>query len=193
MSKKLLIGILVILFLIYIIPMFLVLVHTNDRINEELDYVIVLGAKVNGDQPSQSLQYRLDKTYQLSMNNNIKIIVTGGQGHDEKYPEAKVMKKYLVNKGIAQDRILVDDKSASTYQNLINARKIIEDENDNYKTVKIGIVTNDFHIFRSRMIAQRIFKQDIQMEASPNTTAFKGLYSLLREPLAFYKSWILDK
>ena len=83
------------------------------------DYVIVLGAQMKADGPSKALQYRLDEAIRyLNENPSSKVIVSGGQGSDEHISEAQGMYEYLVEKGIEKDRIIKEDKSVNTTQNL---------------------------------------------------------------------------
>lgn len=115
-----------------------------------LDYIIVLGAQVHADRPSVVLKYRLDKAIDYLNNNPDAIcIVSGGQGSNEPFPEAYGMKRYLVEHGISGERILEEDQSKTTEQNLKFCRKLIQEE------ASVGIITNDFHMFRAMQIARK--------------------------------------
>lgn len=117
-----------------------------------LDYIIVLGAQVREDGPSRVLKMRLDKAYEyLVENEETKVIVSGGQGSNEPETEAACMKDYLVSKGIGADRILLEDRSTDTSENLSFSLELIEGEGKS-----VGIVSNNFHIFRSVKIAQKL-------------------------------------
>ena len=68
------------------------------------DYVIVLGAKVNGTKPSRVLRQRLNAAIEYTgSNDTAQIIVTGGKGTDENISEAESMRNYLVSKGVAEE------------------------------------------------------------------------------------------
>ena len=124
--------------------------HTEGPDN--LDYLIVLGAQVYKNGPSPVLKFRLDKAYEyLSANPETRCIVTGGQGSNEPFTEASCMADYLVKRGIDSGRIILEDKSTTTAQNLTNSMKLISADNT---TNTIGILTNDFHMFRAMQIAQ---------------------------------------
>lgn len=113
--------------------------------------VVVLGCKVNGTSPSLMLERRLDAAYEfLSENPDVTVIVSGGKGDDEHISEAQCMKEYLVDMGISPERIFMEDKSSSTYENLKFSKKIIEDNN---LSSDITIVTDSFHQLRAEMIA----------------------------------------
>lgn len=119
---------------------------------ENLDYIVVLGAQVKANGPSRVLQYRLDEAYDYLIENEGTIcIVSGGQGHNEPFSEAQGMYDYLVDKGISAERILMEDRSANTVQNLENSSKYFDSEND-----RIGVVTNNFHVFRGVHLAKHL-------------------------------------
>ena len=91
---------------------------------DNLDYLIVLGAQVYKNGPSPVLKFRLDKAYEyLSANPETRCIVTGGQGSNEPFTEASCMADYLVKRGIDSGRIILEDKSTTTAQNLTNSNE----------------------------------------------------------------------
>lgn len=118
---------------------------------KNLDYVIVLGAQVYENGPSAVLKYRLDAAYEYLENNPDTIcIVSGGQGYNEPFPEAEGMKNYLVQKGIASERILEESTSRNTIENISNSMQFLDAANDS-----VGIVSNNFHVFRAVGIAKK--------------------------------------
>ena len=115
-----------------------------------LDYIIVLGAQVYPEGPSAILKYRLDEAAKyLKQNLNTKCIVSGGQGHNEPFAEAIGMKKYLEDEGIEEKRIIMEPDSKNTNQNITNSMKYIEPGKS------VGIVTNNFHMFRALQTAKK--------------------------------------
>lgn len=87
--------------------------------DKELDYIVVLGAQLKTTGPSRVLQYRLDTAYEyLTAHPDTKVIVSGGQGSNEPASEAQGMCDYLVKRGIEPDRIILEDKSVNTEQNI---------------------------------------------------------------------------
>jgi uncharacterized SAM-binding protein YcdF (DUF218 family) len=150
-----------------------------------LDAIIVLGAQVYEDGPSAALQYRLDRAYSYLMENpDTLCILSGGQGYNEPFPEAVGMAQYLEEKGIPEDRLVLETESENTVQNLANSKALIRED------ASIGIVTNDFHMFRALWIAK---KQGLN-QARGITAGSVPLYlpnNLLREYFAVIKNLVL--
>lgn len=111
------------------------------------DYVIVLGAGLNGSEPTAALEKRLDKTVEyMNRNRNATAIVSGGQGKGESITEAQAMAFYLINRGIGEDRILLEEKATSTYENFANSKEAVGEG-------QAAFITNDFHVLRSLQMA----------------------------------------
>lgn len=118
---------------------------------DDLDYLIVLGAQVRETGPSVILKYRLDAASDyLQANPDTICIVSGGQGPNEPVPEARIMAEYLERQGIDSRRIIQEDRSSTTYQNIRNSMQLFDAE-----TAHVGVVTNDFHVFRGVRIARK--------------------------------------
>ena len=116
--------------------------------------VVVLGCKVNGDQPSQMLRRRLDAAVSyLNDNSDALCIVSGGQGSNEVRSEASVMKDYLLAQGIDESRIYAEDQSTDTKENLLFSKAIMEEKGLNPNIV---IISDSFHQFRAWLIAQKL-------------------------------------
>lgn len=121
---------------------------------ESSDYIIILGAQVRGNKPSATLEYRLEKGYEyLEAHPKTKAVLSGGQGPDEIMTEAQAMYVYLVNKGIDKERLILEDESHSTYENLTNSFKLIDAEKEN---ATISVVSNRFHILRAQIQAKKL-------------------------------------
>ena len=143
---------------------------------EDLDYLIVLGAQVRETGPSVVLQYRLDAAAAyLEENPDTHCIVSGGQGVNEPFPEAEGMRRYLEEKGIAPERILMEAESGSTEENIRNSMQLLDPETD-----RVGIVTNNFHVYRGCALAEKAGIRHVSGIAAPS----KWLYfpnNMLRE------------
>jgi uncharacterized SAM-binding protein YcdF (DUF218 family) len=134
----------------------------------DLDYIIVLGAQMRQSGPSIILKERLDTaaTY-LQENPDTRCIVSGGQGYNEPCSEAQGMYEYLVSCGIDGDRILLEDQSTNTLENIRFSKSILDaDCNGEYKNV--GILTNNFHVYRATHIARKQGLHDVCGIAAPS-------------------------
>ena len=152
----------------------------------EADYCIVLGAQLKKDGPSEVLRRRLDKAVTYLKNNPSTIaIVSGGQGIDEPKTEAQGMYEYLVAAGIEESRIIQEDQSTKTYENLINSAQFIDKENS-----KVVIVTNNFHMFRAMKIAQKAgYAQAYKLPADSHMGMM--LNNMLREFFGVTKDFLV--
>ena len=116
-----------------------------------VDTMIILGAKVNRDGVSKTLKLRLDKAIEYyNKDKDINIIVSGGQGKDEVMTEALAMKNYLLENGVDEKNIILENKATTTLENIIFSKEIMEDLNLGNRAL---IITSDYHLFRGRFIA----------------------------------------
>lgn len=132
--------------------------YPKKNLKNDCDYIIVLGALVNKNQISKSLQDRLDTCidYLDKSEDDCYIVVSGGQGRGEIVTEASAMKKYLVSKGVSDDLILMEDKSTTTKENFVFSKKLIEQKSSKkIENLNIKIITTDFHTLRSKLISYR--------------------------------------
>lgn len=150
------------------------------------DYIIVLGAQIKGDKVSNALKQRLDAAYEYILNNpDTKVIVSGGKGVGEDVSEAFAMKEYLVSKGIDGKKILMEDKSYNTDQNMKFSVKFIDD-----KEASIGIVTSNFHVYRSLKLARAQGLTNVSGLASPCKSVLFLNY-LVRESVGIAKDTMM--
>ena len=141
---------------------------------EGLDYIVVLGAWVNGTKPSGSLRNRIQvaKEY-LESNPDTIAVLSGGQGSDEEISEAQCMWNNLTAMGIDPARLIMEDQSSDTVENLRFSRALIPEG------ASVGLVTNNFHIFRALAIAR---KQEWEVAPVPVATTYLSLpHYLMRE------------
>lgn len=153
---------------------------------DEQDYVVVLGAHVRDSGPSRALALRLDRALEYAEDHPDTIfIVSGGQGSNEPCTESLAMKKYLTEKGLSEDRILEEDQSTNTRENLIFSKKLIPEG------ASVGIISNGFHICRALHLAETLGYENasgIPARSDP----FTQPTNLLREFFAVVKDfWIM--
>lgn len=121
-------------------------------IPDKPNMVVVLGCQLWGEDPSPMLKKRLDKACELlEKYPDIPVVVTGGQGDDEVISEGEGMKRYLLKKGISEDRIIVEDQSTSTFENIKNAFEITDSMG---LSRDITIATSEYHVYRASLIAK---------------------------------------
>lgn len=150
------------------------------------DVCLILGAQMKESGPSDVLQRRLDKALDyLRENPDTIVVVSGGQGSNEPVSEAQGMRDYLAARGIAGERILMEDESASTKENLEYSAKLI-DKSEN----SVVIVTNNFHVFRAVSIARKQGYGNVQGMAA-STHRGNLLNNLLREFLGVMKDFFV--
>lgn len=131
--------------------------------SDQAKYLIVLGAQMKPDGPSKVLKYRLDAALAyLKDHPECQVVVSGGQGSDEHISEAQGMYDYLVAHGLEPERILLEDQSVNTVQNLLYSAQYFDKEKD-----EVLIVTNNFHVFRAVGIARREGYQKVSGLAAP--------------------------
>lgn len=155
---------------------------------KDLDYIIVLGAQVRGTKVTKSLQLRLDAAYQYLMENKgTTVVVSGGQGADEIISEAEAMKNYLISKGIDISRIIMEEKSTNTNENIKFSKELMNSQKKEYTT---AVVTNDFHVYRAMAIGRKQGLSHIQgIAAKSDPILF--INCLVREAMALGKDWII--
>lgn len=174
-----LIGIIYICFL-----QFKIIEYARTTIPQNADYLIILGTRVDGLHSSPSLKSRINTaaTY-LKKNKKTIAIASGGKGPNEAVSEASVIKKELVTQGIKAKRIIIEDHSSRTVENIQFSKKLIP---SNQKT---GIVvSNYFHLYRARSIAEN---QGLNLYALPAKTPILEVPKwYIREYLAISKYYL---
>ena len=146
---------------------------------------IVLGCEVRGEQPSRALRARIDAAADyLAKNPKAKAILSGGKGSGERISEAACMERELLARGISQDRLILEDASRSTRENLVYSAKIMRKQ---CLGSDAAIVTSEFHCCRARLIAK---KEGISAGCVPAKTPLLYLPTFwVREMLAVLYEW----
>ena len=132
-----------------------IIIHASFGFPEEdVSYLVVLGAKVRSDGPSLSLQNRIDAAYAyLAAHPDTVAVVTGGRGEDEPMTEAKCMYDRLTAMGIDGSRIWMEDKATSTWENLRFSLDLIEEKTGS-RPAKIGVLSSEYHLYRAGLFAK---------------------------------------
>lgn len=123
-----------------------------EREIDEPEAVIVLGCQVRGEEPSLMLQRRLDAALEVLEQHPEAVCVTsGGQGSGEDISEAEAMRRYLIKRGVAPERIIREDRSVSTRENIRFSAELLKERGIS----RAVICTNDFHQYRAGIYAKR--------------------------------------
>lgn len=134
------------------------LIFHGERDNSSLpvDAVIVLGAGVNGETPSLILQSRIDAAAEyLEGHPDVPVVLSGGQGPGEAITEAEAMRRGLTARGAQEERLLLEERSTSTVENLRFSKAVLEDHGVDTERAVIAVVTSDFHCFRAHFVGGR--------------------------------------
>lgn len=127
----------------------IILLCSFDHNTNYADYLIVLGHKLKNDCADDVLLYRLKETLKYAQNNKkTTIVLSGGITKGNTVSEAYIMKQYLVLNNVDETRIILEDKSTDTVENIENCLEYINKEN------KVVLISSNYHILRSKMICK---------------------------------------
>lgn len=158
-----------------------------------VDAIIVLGAGVNGETPSLTLQTRIRKAADyMELHPEVPVVLSGGQGPGENITEAECMRRALwTNSEAWNRRYVLEDRSTSTAENFAFSKALLEEQGIDTDTAVIGVVTNDFHMFRAKLIAQREGLTTVGVPAELPWWWLTANY-YVREAFALVKTLIFD-
>lgn len=149
---------------------------------KDLEYIIVLGAGIKGTTPTRPLRLRIQTAYEyMEANPDTILVASGGKGRNEKISEAECIRNTLVEMGLDESRILMEEKSTDTEENIRNSYEIIPT-----KDCKVGIVTNGFHIWRSMEIAKSQGCENVS-GVPAKTLMPVGIHYVVREFFGYVK------
>ena len=183
-------GLIAGLVLILVLAAEVPILHTVlNATKSDAPYVIVLGAAVYGETPSISLRHRSDRAREhLKANPTAAAVLSGGQGKGEDISEAECMRRYLLSKGVKEGRLLLEDGSTSTLENLTYSKQTIEAAGGDPR--RVAIVSSSYHLYRARRMAAALgMAADGLRSADGYPIYMTGMY--LREALAVWKLWVL--
>ena len=173
----------------------LVMVGAHDVIRGDPQVMIILGCRVMpGGEPSILLQDRLDTALSyLDDHPEMTVVVSGGQGSNEPTSEAACMADYLMDHGVGEDQILLEDQSGNTKENLICSRELLEEHGVAVQNEEVLVVSNGFHLTRAQTLAQWHGYGSVSVLAAPTSHIPSRIQMYIREPLALAKSIFLDR
>ena len=133
-----------------------VIIHASfGNLEQPVDYVVVLGAKVNRDGPSVSLWDRICAAYTyLDEHPGVTAVLSGGQGTDEPITEAECMYRWLTERGADPARLRMEPEAANTEENIAFSLDLIEREFD-VRPEKLGVISAEYHLLRASLLAKQ--------------------------------------
>ncbi len=144
---------------------------------DDADWVVVLGAQVRGVAPSPMLQRRIDKAIEYARSHpDARIVVCGGRGEDEGASEAAVMASAMTDAGVGEDRLILEDRSVNTRQNLSFARELIGEDRP-----RAVIVSDGFHLYRASLLAKELGYDASTLACEKGESFFAELFYRVRE------------
>lgn len=171
-----------------------VLYGSYDHIRGEPRVMVILGCQVKPSGPSVLLRDRLDKALDyLEDHPDLTVVVSGGQGKDEPVSEARSMRDYLVEHGVAAEQIHMEDRSHNTWQNINFSQALLRELGQ--ERGEIVVVSSGFHLTRVRLLWSRAWEGEYTLStlAAPCSHLPSRLRMYLREPVALVKSFVFDR
>ncbi len=126
------------------------------------DYIIILGCAIRRDGTLTPLlrgrvdsALRFEKQQYEATGRHARFVPSGGQGPDEVISEGEAMERYLIEQGVEPERIVREDKSVNTYENMRFSRDRIMEDTDDFDAKHIAFATTNYHIFRGYILANK--------------------------------------
>lgn len=159
--------------------------------NIKPDYVIVLGAGVKGTTISASLEERLITAIKFNKEYpDVPLVLSGGQGKGEDISEALAMKNYLINNGIDENLIIMEDKSTNTYENFLYTNEILKDITGK-ENLNVTVISNGFHMYRAKYLGEKVGFNCYGYPAKTRKATAVVFY--VREVFAVIKAYLLNR
>lgn len=126
-------------------------------VKKAINYIIVLGSGIRSEEVPPLLKSRLDKGIEYYHKNPKAVfIVSGGQGADEPVSEAYAMRKYLLSQNIPEDKIILEDQSRTTLENMKFSKEKIVADWKGERTPSVIFTTNNYHVLRGALYAGKV-------------------------------------
>ena len=171
-----------------------IVANSKTDANDGVEYVVVLGARVDeSGNPSYSLLWRLEATLEyLNAHPDATAVLSGGQGADKPMSEAACMHDWLVGHGVDEDRLIMEDQSTNTLENLRNSFAILgQRTGGDDLSGKVAVVSSSYHLFRAKLIASGLGVDVSGVAAFPGNPVVTLNY-FIREAPAVWKQLLLN-
>ena len=150
----------------------------------EPDFLLILGCRVKGSEPEETLRLRAQTAAEfLKAHKNTIAICCGGIVHDDQtVSEAAAIEKILTENGVEKERIILEDKSQTTFENFLNAKAIIDSLGLEKEPI-IAFLSSEFHLLRASFIA-KLCGVKVKSVPAPSPKELRGK-NYVREGLVF--------
>ena len=176
LARRLLVGLLCLGLAVFAGLEGVIWAHSGGDPAQESDWLILLGCGVQGEIPSLALVSRMEVALEhLQRFPDCRAVLSGGQGPHEDITEAECMRRWLTARGISEDRLVLEEDSHNTIQNLQYSLSLIP------PGASVTVVSNEFHLYRVQTIAQHFGRPVHTLPAPTPTVMFTKTNSWLRE------------
>lgn len=163
----------------------------NTRSDGPADAAVVLGAAVWTSEVSPVFRERINHAVDLYLKGRVrKLIFTGGQGNPGEPTESSAARQYAVENGVPVSDILIEEKSHTTYENIVYAKQLA----DTHRIKNVLIVSDPLHMKRAMTMAE-----DVGLVAEPSptpSTRYQGLrsqFDLLAHETYYYFGYLVRR
>lgn len=167
-----------------------IIIGTPKIDRQNADYIVVLGSGNNyKDRVDLTTRYRLDNVVDLIYKycNDSYIVVSNGEDVSKSKQDTEMMKKYLMDQGINENKILIEDNSSDIEECMEYSKKIIEEHSgQNIDDVNVKIVTSDYNSYRCKLMAKKMGYKKINTNSSGSDIYFT-IASYFSEPIKLIK------
>lgn len=169
-------------FLLWSILVFSIYRDSVTEQREKADALVVMGASQWNGRPSPALRDRLDHAHTIFKDGYVKyIILTGGIAEGDTQSESSVGKKYLVNAGVPESVILIEEKGHTTLESLKEVSRITKEKDLD----RILFVSHGYHLYRVRKMAEDLDIREPMISAVPIKNDKKKVKLILRESIVY--------
>ena len=118
------------------------------------DALLILGCRVRGEEAEPTLRMRAEAAADyLLAHPTVLAVPCGGIVHDDQQKsEAQAIREILLEKGVDDSRILLEDRSTTTFENFVNARNVLKDAG--VPAEQIAFLSSEFHLLRASCIGR---------------------------------------
>ena len=178
----------------FLIPFIAVLAGSRDDVRGDPKIMVIFGCQLRSDGPSILLRDRLDTALDyLEDHPDMTVVVSGGQGTNEPASEAQGMYDYLTAHGVDGERIILEDRSFNSRDNVAYSLEALAAEECD-TSEGVVLVSNAFHLTRVRMLWERADGPGpVSVLAAPSSHRPTLIWMYIREPLALIKSFFFDR